>query len=210
MHLVHVVEVDVGVAKGVDKLAWLKTGDVRHHHAQQGIAGDVERHAQEEVGAALVELQAKLAVSHIELEQRVARRQLHGRHIGDVPGAHDDAARVRSVLYLVNDLRDLVDVTAGVVGPRPPLTAIHGPQVAVLVGPLVPDAHPMLLQVPHIGVALEEPQQFVDDRLEMHLLGGEQREPLAQVAPQLVAKDALRARARSVVLNSAIIKHMLQ
>jgi len=31
------------------------------------------------------------------------------------------------------------------------------------------------------GVAVEEPQEFVDDRAEMELLGGDQREALGQV-----------------------------
>ena len=68
----------------------------------------------------------------------------------------------------------------------------------------------MLLQVLNVGVALEEPQEFVDDRLEMHLLGSEQRESLALVASQLVAEDALGARTGAVMLDGAVVEHMLQ
>src|SRR5215475_4115559 len=43
--LLEMVQVEVGVAEGVDKLAWLEAGHLRHHQRQQRIGGDVERHA---------------------------------------------------------------------------------------------------------------------------------------------------------------------
>ena len=39
----HVVEVDVGVPKGVDELAGLQAGHVSNHVSQQGIAGPKKR-----------------------------------------------------------------------------------------------------------------------------------------------------------------------
>ena len=54
VHLLQVVGVDVGVAEGVDELAGGEPRHLRHHVGQEGIGGDVERHAEEEVGAALV------------------------------------------------------------------------------------------------------------------------------------------------------------
>ena len=56
LHLFDVVVVDVHVAKGVDKRAGLQPAHLGHHHGQQGIGGDVERHAQEHVRTTLVEL----------------------------------------------------------------------------------------------------------------------------------------------------------
>ena len=53
-HLVEVVLVDMRVAEGVHKVARLEVADLRHHHRQQGVAGNIEWHAQEDVGAALV------------------------------------------------------------------------------------------------------------------------------------------------------------
>ena len=55
---------------------------------------------------------------------------------------------------------------------------VHGTQVPVLIRPLVPDADSVLLEVGDVGVARDEPQQFVDYGLEVDLLGGEQGEAL--------------------------------
>jgi hypothetical protein len=52
-------------------------GHLRHHHGQQRVGGDVERHAEEDVGRALVELAGQPAVGDVELEQAVAGRQRH-------------------------------------------------------------------------------------------------------------------------------------
>src|SRR4051812_11802036 len=54
--LVQVVAVEVGIAQGVDEVAGRQSADLGHHQGQQGIGGDVERHAQEDVGAALIKL----------------------------------------------------------------------------------------------------------------------------------------------------------
>ena len=71
VYLLEVVQVDMRIACRVDEVARLKSADLRHHHAEQGVRGDVERHAKERVGAPLVELQGELAVCHIELEERI-------------------------------------------------------------------------------------------------------------------------------------------
>ena len=55
-HLLEMVGVDVCVAESVHEIAGLKTRDLSHHHEQQGVGSDVERHAEEDVGAALIEL----------------------------------------------------------------------------------------------------------------------------------------------------------
>ncbi len=68
-HLLEVVLIDVEVAEGVDELLGLKAGYLRDHAGEQGVGGDVERDAEEEVGAALVELATETAVfGHIKLE----------------------------------------------------------------------------------------------------------------------------------------------
>src|SRR5258707_5973990 len=64
------VQVEVRVAQGEHELARLQAGHLRHHQREQGVGGDVERHAEEQVGAALVHLARQLAVRHVELEQR--------------------------------------------------------------------------------------------------------------------------------------------
>src|SRR5258708_18765116 len=54
--LIDMVEIQMGVAKGVDEGPGDKAGDLRHHQGQQRVGGDVERHAKEYVGGALIEL----------------------------------------------------------------------------------------------------------------------------------------------------------
>ena len=54
--LLEVVAVEVSVAEGVDEFAGREAAHLRHHHGEQGVAGDVEGYAEEDVGTALVEL----------------------------------------------------------------------------------------------------------------------------------------------------------
>ena len=56
--LLEVVEIEVGIAKCVYELADLVSCDLCDHHEQQCVGRDVEWHTEENVGAALVELQA--------------------------------------------------------------------------------------------------------------------------------------------------------
>ena len=73
------------------------------------------------------------------------------------------AARVGVAADLLDHLGDLVDVPA--VGGRPgaPLVAVDRPEVAVRVGPLVPDRDAAVLQPLDVGVAAQEPQQLAED-----------------------------------------------
>ena len=113
-------------------------------------------------------------------------------------------------MQLVHHVAYLVNGTSRIVGPCAPLVAIHGSQFTVLIGPLVPDAHPMFLQIAHIRVTLQEPQQFVHDALEMEFLGGEQGKSLLQIETHLVAEEAHRARARAVALERTLTQDAVQ
>ena len=73
----------------------------------------------------------------------------------------------------------------------------------VAVGVVVPDVYAVFDQIGDVGVAAQEPQQFVDHSFEEHLLGRQQRESLAQVEPHLMAEDAFCARARAVAADDA-------
>src|ERR1044071_7367829 len=88
-------------------------------------------------------------------------------------------------------------------GPRAPLPAVDRTKVAVLIGPLVPDGYAMLVQVPHIGRTLQEPEQLVNDRLDVQLLGGDERETFAEIKAHLVPEDAERTGIGAVVLADA-------
>ena len=90
-HLLDMVVVDVTVAAGPDELTDVEADLLGDHMRQQRVAGDVERDAEEQVGAALVELARQPTVRDVELEQRVARRKCHLRNLRDVPRRHDHA-----------------------------------------------------------------------------------------------------------------------
>ena len=82
---------------------------------------------------------------------------------------------------------------------------VDRPQLAVFVCPLVPDSHAVLLQVTHVGITLKEPQQFVDDRFQMQLLGSEQGKPFLKIEPHLMAEDAKCSRTRTVFLARPLV-----
>ena len=158
----------------------------------------------------MVELQREFAIDHIELEQGVARRQIHSLEVGNVPCAHNDAARVGVVLYCLNRLGNLVDEATVVVGPGAPLEAIDVSEVAILVGPLILYSHTVFLQIFHIGVAIEKPQQLVDNRLEVQFLGGKQWESVGEIETHLVAENAACAGAGAVAFERAVGHHMIE
>ena len=126
--------------------------------------------------------------------------------------ARDDVAAASRgrVRICVDDLRDLVDVPA--VGRRPgaPLVAVDGPEVAVGVGPLVPDRDAAVLQPLDVGVAAQEPQQLGEHRPGVHLLGGHEREALGEVEAHLVAEDAAGAGAGAVALLRPVVEDPLE
>jgi len=130
--LVEVVLVDVRVTARPDELTYLVAGLLRHHVQEQRVARDVERHAQEHVRAALCHHQRELALSYVELEHQVARRELDCPDELDVPGGHEHAARVGRLLDLVDHDADLVDVAAVRRWPRAPLLAVDLAEVAIL------------------------------------------------------------------------------
>ncbi|MPM20131.1 hypothetical protein SDC9_66560 [bioreactor metagenome] len=218
VHLVEVVEVDVGVTEGVHEVTHVEVADLGDHMGEQRVRGDVERHAEEHVGGALVELQRqpspRLALGrrrHVELEEGVAGRQCHLRDVRHVPGGHDVAAGVWVVPDRLDHPGELVDRAAVLrVGPGAPLVAVDRAEVAVGAGPLVPDRDPVLMQPLDVGRALDEPEQFAEHRAGVHLLGGQQREAGAQVEPQLGAEDADRAGAGAVGLAYPGVEDVLE
>ena len=197
------------IAEGVHEIAGFEAAYLRHHQREQGIGGDVERYAEENVGAALVELAGQFAVRDVELEERMAGCERHLVELADVPGRDDQAARIGVLLDLRDDFGNLVHRAPVRRGPRAPLLAVHRAEVALLVRPFVPDRHAVFLEVADVGVALQEPQQFVDDGLQVAFLGGDQREALCEVEAHLVAEHADRAGAGAVGFFRAVFQHVL-
>jgi hypothetical protein len=57
--LLQVIAVQMQITERVHERSRLEARDLRHHQREQRVRRDVERHAEEEVGAALVELAAQ-------------------------------------------------------------------------------------------------------------------------------------------------------
>src|SRR6185437_9090307 len=110
----------------------------------------------------------------------------------------------------VDDPGYLVDHAAIGGAPGTPLLAIDRAEIAVPVGPLVPDAHTVLFQVGDVGVAAQEPDQLVHDRFQMQLLGGDQRKTLREIEAHLPAEHAARAGAGAVSLDGTVLQHFTQ
>src|SRR5579871_3154597 len=201
------IEIEVGVSERLDEFAGGQPGHLRHHHRQQRVGGDVERNAEKDVGRALIELTGEAAVSHVELEKAVAGRKRHPGNVGGIPGSNDQAPGIRITPYLLHDPVDLVERFAVSEWPGPPLFSVNGAEFAILVGPFVPDAYPVLAQPAHVGFASQEPQKFVDDRLDVQLLGREQREAGGKIEAHLVTEHGDGARARAVALLDACLEN---
>ena len=81
-------------------------------------------------------------------------------------------------------------------------------QIAIFVSPLVPDGHAVLFQVLDVRVTGNEPQQFVYDRLQMNLLGSQQRKAFREVKPHLVTENALCADTRAVMFDDSVFPYV--
>merc|ERR550519_360284 len=192
----HVVEINMGVPESVDKVSGSEITDVSDHHGEEGVAGDVEGNPQAQVCRPLVELAGQLPVSNIELDQAVTGRQGHLVQVRGVPGAHDDPPVVGLGLDPLDDLRELVDPLAAVVGVHvhvlstevSPLKAVDGTEVSLLTlckaqtvqelsaSVPVPDPHFLLLQLLGVGGAPDEPEELLSNAAIEDFLGGQQGE----------------------------------
>src|SRR6185437_12166151 len=85
-----------------------------------------------------------------------------------------------------------------------------GSEITARVGPFIPDADAVLVQVGDIGVAAQEPEQLVHDRLDVQLLGGQQREALRQIHAYLTAEHRACTRAGAIVLAGAVRQHIAE
>jgi len=120
--------------------------------------------------------------------------------------ADDQSARIRPHANLLDDFADLVDRFAVPPRPRPPLVPIDRPQFALCVGPLIPDRHAMFVEITHVRVATQKPEQLVNNGLEMQLFCGERGETVAEGKPRLGAENGISARAGAIRLELAFIE----
>ncbi|MNI65479.1 hypothetical protein D3C73_1209900 [compost metagenome] len=113
--------INVHIAAGPDKVTHLKARLLGDHMGKQRVAGNIKRQAEEGIHRTHSEHAAQLAVRHIELEDKMARRQLHLLDLPHIPRADDMTAGIRVVLNGVNDRGDLVNNAAVRTLPGPPL-----------------------------------------------------------------------------------------
>src|SRR5579872_7222702 len=208
--LLEMIDVKVTVPPGPHQLAGDEVALLREHVREQGVRCEIEGYAQEDVGAALIDLARQPARGDVQLKQRVARHERHVLELADVPRAHDDAPRIRIVLELAHGLLDLIDRAAIGCRPGAPLLAVHRSELAVLVGPLVPDRHAVLVKPRDVRFAAQKPQQLVDDRAQMDLLGGDERKSLLEVEAQLAAEERQRTGAGAICLAHAVAADLAQ
>ena len=112
------------------------------------------------------------------------------------------------VLDQIEHIANLIDGAIWIIRrrrrPAAPLRTIHGAQIAVLIGPFIPNMHIVFLQPTHIRGTLQEPQQLIGKSLEKHRFRSEQRKILAQVESHLLAEQTDGARARAIGLQRAL------
>ena len=216
--LVEVVAVEVEIAEGVDEIAGLVIADLGDEVGEECVGGDVEGYAEEQIRAALVELagQAGFAVSifkwlvDVELEKQVAGRECHVRHLADVPCGDDVAAGVGVAFEAVDEQGDLVDDSIARAFPSPPLLSVDGAELAVFVGPFVPDGDAVFLEIGDVGLAFEEPQQLVDDGAEVEFFRGDAGEAFAEIVARLPAEDGERAGAGAVAACLSVFEDVAE
>ncbi len=80
----------------------------------------------------------------------------------------------------------------------------------ILVCPLVPDVHILLLQSAHVGVTAQKPQQLDDNAMHKHPLGGQQREAIVQIKAHLMPEHSVCARACTVIAQYAVVPNTMQ
>ena len=119
-------------------------------------------------------------------------------------------ARIRVFLQSFDEVNDLVEVTAVMGWPGAPLIAVDRPEVTVGIGPFVPDMDAVFLQIGNIGIALQEPEQLMDDGFQMQLLGGQHREAVGQIKTHLIAEDRACPGAGAIATVRARLHHMTQ
>ena len=190
---------------------WMKWRGTSSHSCaiidmQQRVARDVERHAEREVGGALIELAIEPAIVDVELEQRVTRRQLHLRDVRDVPRADDDPARHRIALDRVDRLLDLVD--AG----RRPSCATDSRRSARARRSRRPTRPRSACAAWRSSLMFVEPRRNHSSSRttagNSDLLRRDEREALAQVVAGLRAEHRERAGARAIGAALAVIEHV--
>ena len=178
------------------------------------VASEVEGDAESNVAAALGQVAIEAIVLDVEDKAVMAWRQLAGGGVARFPSGDNHAAAGRFGAQGVEDELDLVNFAdlpvAGFVpvrvGKTAPIPAISGIEIAVFVGPSIPDFG-VLSEVADVVFTGEIPKQFVEQGTPHNFFGGEEWETIGEINPVMCSEisdgfNAGAARfARAVVEN---------
>src|ERR1035437_3830567 len=103
----------------------------------------------------------------------MTRWQSHSGHISHIPGTYNEAPRIGIFPYLLDELRNLVYMFSVACIPGTPLMPVNRSEVAVFIRPFIPNTYAIFFQVFYVGIALQNPQQFVYDGLGMEFFCGQ-------------------------------------
>src|SRR5450755_40063 len=92
--LLEVIHVQVTVTARPNEVPQVKIALLRKHVREQRVGGNIERHAQKQIRASLIQLARQAVVSHVKLKECVTRQQCHAVELPDVPCADDNPPRV--------------------------------------------------------------------------------------------------------------------
>ena len=204
------VGVKMQITEGVNKFQRLQVANLRNHHGEQGVRGDVERHAEKEVGAALIQLAAQTAILDMELEQHVAGWQRHFTDFRGIPSGDNDPTAVRLGPDHGYRFRDLVDRAAIRAAPTPPLRPVNPAKIAIFIRPFVPNTDAIVLQIPNVCLPAKKPEQLVDDRFDMDFFGRHEWKTFPQVEARLGAEQADRASPRAVRARTPLLQNQFE
>ena len=118
-----------------------------------------------------------------------------------------DTLVLMKVKPLLDDLIDLMNRPPVRRPPVAPLRDVDAAEVTLFIRPLVPDAHAVFVQPLHVRVAPEKPQQLVEDRFRVQLLGGQEREAVLQREACLCAEDGVSPRPGAIWLELALFQN---
>ena len=121
----------------------------------------------------------------------------------------EDAAGGGVVLQVVQHPVHLVHLPFGILVLDGELIAIGLADGAVRIRPLIPDRHFVVVKILDICVAVQEPEQFMNDRARMQLLRGDERKAFREREPHLVAENRDRSGACAVSLLHSVFINVL-
>src|ERR1700737_3612318 len=101
----------------------------------------------------------------------MARRQRHLPDFARIPGRNNQSTAIRISPDIIGHFEDLINRIAVGCSPVTPLCTIDAPQIAIFVGPFVPDRDPVFIEKLDVGLTPQEPKKLENNRPKMHAFG---------------------------------------